>query len=76
MALVPFPSATPGDDQDQEPYDDSGSKMSFLEHLDELRKRLINIVYALIAGCIVAYIFIGKIVDSITKGIANLFSWL
>jgi sec-independent protein translocase protein TatC len=67
MALVPFPSATPGDDQDQEPYDDSGAKMSFLEHLDELRKRLINIVYALIAGCVVAYIFIGRLVDFIMK---------
>ena len=69
MALVPFPSATPGDDQDREPdqYDDAGSKMSFLEHLDELRKRLINIVYALIAGCVVAYIFIGKLFDFIMK---------
>ena len=67
MALVPFPSATPGDDQDQEPYDDSGSKMSFLEHLDELRKRLLYIVYSLIAGCIVAYIFIGKIFDFVMK---------
>ena len=67
MALVPFPSATPGDDQDRDPYDDAGSKMSFLEHLDELRKRLINIVYALIAGCVVAYIFIGRLVDFIMK---------
>ena len=67
MALVPFPSATPGDDQDQEPYDDSGAKMSFLEHLDELRKRLIKIVYALIFGCIVAGIFINRLVDFIMK---------
>ena len=52
MALVPFPSVTPGDDEDDDPnIDDSGSKMSFLEHLDELRKRLIYIVYSLIAGC-------------------------
>src|SRR3982751_260122 len=61
MALVPFPSATPGDDQDPELLDDSGAKMSFLEHLDELRKRLIYIVYSLIFGCVVAYIFIGKL---------------
>lgn len=66
MALVPFPSATPGDDEDPE-YDDSGSKMSFLEHLDELRKRLIYIVYSLIAGCAIAYIFIAKIFDFIMK---------
>jgi sec-independent protein translocase protein TatC len=67
MALVPFPSATPGDDEDQESFDESGSKMSFLEHLDELRKRLIYIVYSLIAGCVIAYIFIGKIFDFIMR---------
>jgi len=66
MALVPFPSATPGDDEDPE-FDESGSKMSFLEHLDELRKRLIYIVYSLIAGCAIAYIFIGRIFDFIMK---------
>lgn len=67
MALVPFPSATPGDDDEPESFDDSGSKMSFLEHLDELRKRLIYIVYSLIAGCVLAYIFIGKIFDFIMR---------
>ena len=68
MALVPFPSVTPGDDEDDDPAtDDSGSKMSFLEHLDELRKRLIYIVYSLIAGCVIAYIFIGKLFDFIMK---------
>jgi sec-independent protein translocase protein TatC len=41
--------------------------MSFLEHLDELRKRLIYIVYSLIAGCAVAYIFIAKIFDFIMR---------
>src|SRR5436190_15784203 len=67
MALVPFPSATPGDDDDPESLDESGSKMSFLEHLDELRKRLIYVVYSLIAGCVVAYIFITRIFDFIMK---------
>jgi len=66
MALVPFPSATPGDDDDAE-LEDSAGKMSFLEHLDELRKRLIYIVYSLIAGCAVAYIFIGRIFDFIMR---------
>ena len=66
MALVPFPSARPGDDEDPE-HEDSGSKMSFLEHLDELRKRLIYICWSLLAGCIVAYLFIQKIVDFVMK---------
>jgi sec-independent protein translocase protein TatC len=70
MALVPFPGPNsgaypipPDDDDDDSP----GAKMSFLEHLDELRKRLIYVVYALIAGCVVAYIFIGRIFDFIMK---------
>jgi sec-independent protein translocase protein TatC len=67
MALVPFPSATHGGDEDPDDLDDSGSKMSFLEHLDELRKRLIYIIYSLIAGCAVAYLFIGKIFDFVMK---------
>jgi sec-independent protein translocase protein TatC len=66
MALVPFPSANPGDDEEPD-FDDSGSKMSFLEHLDELRKRLIYIIYGLIAGCGIAYIFIQRLVDFIMK---------
>jgi sec-independent protein translocase protein TatC len=66
MALVPFPSARSGDDEDPEP-EESGSKMSFLEHLDELRKRLIYISWSLLGGCIVAYAFIQKIFDFIMK---------
>ena len=68
MALVPFPSVTPGDDEGDDPQiDESGSKMSFLEHLDELRKRLIYIVYSLIVGCTIAYLFIQRIFDFIMK---------
>ena len=72
MALVPFPSATPGDDDPEpESFDDSSAKMSFLEHLDELRKRLIYIVYALIAGCVLTLFFIGKIFDFIMRPMQN-----
>src|SRR5258708_11423554 len=66
MALVPFPSATRGDDEDPE-FDESGSKMSFLEPLDELRKRLIYIIYGLIAGCALAYLFIERIFNFIMR---------
>jgi sec-independent protein translocase protein TatC len=70
MALVPFPSAspTPPDEDesllelsDQDELDGAGAKMSFREHLDELRKRLIASLYGLIAGCAIAFIFVGKI---------------
>ena len=50
MALVPFPSPQSGahalatDDEDDDPSA-PGVKMSFLEHLDELRKRIVNSVH-------------------------------
>jgi sec-independent protein translocase protein TatC len=73
MALVPFPNASPArpDDEDESRIeltdrdafddDDAGARMSFLEHLDELRKRLIYSVYSLLAGCAVAFVFAGRI---------------
>jgi sec-independent protein translocase protein TatC len=70
MALVPFPSARPGDDDDPE-FDESGSKMSFLEHLDELRKRLLVSVWALGIGCAIAFIFVGRLQDFILLPIAR-----
>ncbi|HWL39131.1 MAG TPA: twin-arginine translocase subunit TatC [Gemmatimonadaceae bacterium] len=78
MALVPFPSQTPeqipDDDVDPdrgdplEPDDqDSAGKMSFLEHLDELRKRIIRAVIALFVGFIIACFFIQRLFDFIMK---------
>jgi sec-independent protein translocase protein TatC len=75
MALVPFPSSAPShrdpDDDDQNDRDDeldgAGGKMSFLEHLDELRTRLIASVYALIAGCVVSFIFVNQTQQFIMK---------
>ncbi|HEX6464132.1 MAG TPA: twin-arginine translocase subunit TatC [Vicinamibacterales bacterium] len=72
MALVPFPSAKPGDDEDPDRIDDSTGKMSFLEHLDELRTRLINIIYGLIVGCVIAYIFIQRIFDFFMRPLAQI----
>jgi sec-independent protein translocase protein TatC len=66
MALVPFPSGSPARrDPDDDPYEDdgldgAGGKMSFLEHLDELRNRLIYSVYALVGGCLISFIFVGR----------------
>jgi sec-independent protein translocase protein TatC len=82
MALVPFPGSTapaPGpyrgpDDHrieltDPQDLADAG-KMSFLEHLDELRKRLIYCVYALIAGCVIGFYFSTRIQEFIFKPLA------
>jgi sec-independent protein translocase protein TatC len=69
MALVPFPSQQsaalplpPDDDDDDIPAE---GKMSFLEHLDELRKRIVHSAIA-IALCVVAgFYWISQIVDFI-----------
>ncbi|MBA2303424.1 MAG: twin-arginine translocase subunit TatC [Acidobacteria bacterium] len=83
MALVPFPSASPrppDDDDDRhihltdpDPFDDdsAGARMSFLEHLDELRNRLIYSVYSLVAGCAVAFIFVNRIQEKIWMPLFN-----
>ncbi|HEX6976028.1 MAG TPA: twin-arginine translocase subunit TatC, partial [Vicinamibacterales bacterium] len=68
MALVPFPgSAGPASDPDDhhihltDPDPIEAGKMSFLDHLDELRKRLIACVYGLVVGCVIAYLFVDRI---------------
>ena len=81
MALVPFPSNVPSqrdpeDDDLRDAADDdldgAGGKMSFLEHLDELRQRLIISAYALIAGCAIAFFFVTELQDFIMLPIATL----
>lgn len=47
-------------DLDEE-LDESGGKMSFLDHLDELRKRLVASALALAGGAAVAFLFIDRI---------------
>jgi len=41
--------------------DGGGAKMTFLEHLDELRKRLTWALVSVLVGCVVAFAFVGKI---------------
>lgn len=67
MALLPFPRSSddpsagdPGSWGDSEP-EGGGAKMTFLEHLDELRKRLVVSIAAIGVGCIVAFAFVDKI---------------
>ena len=68
MALVPFPSPQSGalpippDEDDDNP---AAGKMSFLEHLDELRKRLVNSAIAIGVCVVVGFAFINHIVDFI-----------
>lgn len=67
MPPLPFPRSS-----DEPPSGDSsfwgdsgseagGSKMTFLEHLDELRKRLVISVAAVGVGCLIAFAFVERI---------------
>src|SRR4029450_5411516 len=64
MALVPFPG-TQGSALKQLPPDDDddalSGKMSFLEHLDELRKRIVNACIAIAVGVALTFYFIQQI---------------
>jgi len=53
-----------------EPESESG-KMSFLEHLDELRKRLVHIVAYISIGFIVSWLFVKKIFDFLSHPLAQ-----
>ena len=73
MTLVPFPGPQSGAAKLPDPNleDDDSGKMSFLEHLDELRKRIIQSVLGVGAGVIVAFVFIQRIVDFIYKPVSR-----
>ena len=68
MALVPFPSPQSGalpippDEDDDNP---AVGKMSFLEHLDELRKRIVNSAIAIGVCVVLGFAFVNRIVDFI-----------
>ncbi len=66
-------AATDSTDPDQEPLDDAeenldgGGRMSFLDHLDELRRRLITAISAIFIGFLVAFAFINPIFEFIMR---------
>ena len=75
MALVPFPDPSASEPEpDDARLDDvgepdtSGGRMSFLEHLDELRKRLVISALSLVAGFLICFAFISYIFDFIMRG--------
>src|SRR5437868_9727882 len=57
----------PGADGDRDDDDDGAAKMSFLEHLDELRKRIVYSVISIGVGFLIAFAFIQKIFDFVMK---------
>jgi len=72
MALIPFPGSnaarTADEDLDDElESDQAGGKMSFLEHLDELRQRLIVSILAIVVGFLIAFFFIDQIFSFVMR---------
>jgi len=68
MALVPFPSPQAGAlpiPPDEDDDNATAGKMSFLEHLDELRKRIVNSAIAIGVCVVIGFAFINRIVDFI-----------
>jgi sec-independent protein translocase protein TatC len=62
MALVPFPGPQSGALESSPEEDDSpGGKMSFLEHLDEFRKRLVRSCLAIAVGVAATFWWIDPI---------------
>ena len=65
MALVPFPTKgankvpdrDPDDWDDDEAAEESGGKMSFLDHLDELRRRIMWALGSVVVGFCIAIAF-------------------
>ncbi|MFI5178307.1 MAG: twin-arginine translocase subunit TatC [Vicinamibacterales bacterium] len=53
--------------QDAEPAEGDRSRMSFLEHLDELRRRIIYSLYAICAGCAVSFWFLNDLYEGMTR---------
>ena len=79
MALVPFPKKAPGavpdddlDPEDRDPLDpleedESGGRMSFLDHLDELRRRIIWAVASVLVGFVISIAFVTNIFDFVMR---------
>jgi sec-independent protein translocase protein TatC len=71
MALVPFPGGKTGALQvpPEDPFDRdefAEGKMSFLEHLEELRKRIINACLGIAVGIGLSFFYIQQIYDFLT----------
>src|SRR4051812_9270256 len=61
----PFAGGSPDDEEPPE------GRMTFLEHLDELRKRITHAVVALLVGFLIAFGFINQIVDFVYARLAT-----
>ena len=85
MGLIPFPKSAPApvpdddlaegrdlDRLDPDFDDEGGGKMSFLDHLDELRRRIIYALTSVGIGFVIAFFFIDEIFDFVMRPMQQL----
>jgi sec-independent protein translocase protein TatC len=78
MALLPFSrSADEPKPDDADGWGDAspeggGAKMTFLEHLDELRKRIVVSLAAIAVGCLIAFMFVERIYSFVMDPLSRL----
>jgi sec-independent protein translocase protein TatC len=54
-------------DEELDVPDDGSLRMSFLEHLEELRKRIIYSLYGVLAGCGISFFFAQRLTDYLQR---------
>jgi sec-independent protein translocase protein TatC len=71
MALVPFPGPQSGalqrPPEDDDDFAAGDGKMSLLEHLDELRKRIIRACLGVLVGILLGFIYINEIFNFVLQ---------
>ena len=72
MALVPFPGPQSGalqrpPDDDDDDFGAGEGKMSLLEHLDELRKRIIRACLGVLVGILLGFFYINEIFNFVLQ---------
>jgi sec-independent protein translocase protein TatC len=83
VGLIPFPKNAPApmpdddlvedrDDLETAADDEMGGKMSFLDHLDELRRRIIYAVLSIGIGFVIAFFFINDIFNFVMRPMQQL----
>jgi sec-independent protein translocase protein TatC len=77
MSLAPIAGSAPPAENDPwtdntETIEGPGARMSFLEHLDELRKRLMVCAGAIAVAFFIAFLFVDKLYDFIMRPLAKM----
>ena len=66
-ALPPAPPAPPSDIEEEDPEEQGMLRMSFMEHLEELRSRILKALYGLVVAFVLSLAFAGPLWDVISE---------